>query len=621
MRSLSWQRAALLCASAAAVALSSAAYSQELVPPGGVRVVDIVHPDQGAEMRRDSEPSVAVNPANPMQIAASAFTPAPSGSKAPIYVSTDGGLHWKLNKILPFNNSETGTGDITLRFGSSSNILYVAALKKTGSGDSAVRELKILRSRDFARSTSMDLLTDDDNEVADQPWVEAITTSTGSGTAQDRVYVGFSNECNCTNTPQIKRSLDAASWSQDPTINQKFDPTFPSVDRHGTCEDAGGPVRPAVHGSGVVYAAFFQFTGACDSSPGTASLIVVRDDTWVQGDVTEAYGALKEPSDQLRGKIVAQGFSIPWIVRNESSPPTLGGERITGHISLAVDPSDGQRVFVAWGQGTSASDYTLHLRSSSDGGQTWSGDLLTVPNALNPSVAINDRGTVGFLYQAFVAGDQWETHLVRSPGDFAASSRADIVLHKAGLPPHDTLGPKVAGGPLGDYNYLMAVGANFYGIFSGNNAPVLADFPLGVTYRRRADFTSGQLHAPDGSVVKASIDPFFFVASDPIPVDTCASQPQLCDSSPVLAKNLIKLSCPVRGCIVLDPVAENCQVKFTCPGCTKNGLCPPYYHIHLDGLKDVWRVGIFDESGNAVPHRQFKTRTGLVLSFRPGSAE
>ncbi|HXZ91919.1 MAG TPA: hypothetical protein VEG36_03480, partial [Burkholderiales bacterium] len=47
----------------------------------------------------------------------------------------------------------------------------------------------------------------------------------------------------------------------------------------------------------------------------------------------------------------------------------------------------------------------------------------------------------------------------------------------------------------------------------------------------------------------------------------------------------------------------------------------PYYHIHLDGLKDVWRVGIFDESGNAVPHRQFKTRTGLVLSFRPGSAE
>src|SRR5213080_5049925 len=82
-----------------------------------VLLVNMIPRSLSGETNQDSEPSIAVNPANPLQIAASAFTPDPlKGSFAPIYVSNDGGNTWTLNSIVPGNNRRTGTGDITLQF-------------------------------------------------------------------------------------------------------------------------------------------------------------------------------------------------------------------------------------------------------------------------------------------------------------------------------------------------------------------------------------------------------------------------------------------------------------------------------------------------------------------------
>ena len=67
---------------------------------------------------------------------------------------------------------------------------------------------------------------------------------------------------------------------------------------------------------------------------------------------------------------------------------------------------------------------------------------------------------------------------------------------------------------LGDYDHLVAVGRDFYGIFSANNTPDLANFPNGVVYQRNADFTSHTLLALDNTTpVAVSIDPFFFKVS------------------------------------------------------------------------------------------------------------
>jgi len=64
---------------------------------------------------------------------------------------------------------------------------------------------------------------------------------------------------------------------------------------------------------------------------------------------------------------------------------------------------------------------------------------------------------------------------------------------------------------LGDYLHLMAVGQNFYGIFSANNTPNPANFPAGVTFQRNCDKTKHVLFDVDGKTpVDISIDPFFF---------------------------------------------------------------------------------------------------------------
>src|SRR5713101_2690686 len=115
-----------------------------------VLLVNMIPRSLSGEAHQDSEPTIAVNPANPLQIAASAFTPDPlKGSFAPIYVSNDGGNTWTLNSIVPGNNRLTGTSDITLQFSKSSSTLYAGILR----GDSRTTRLNILRTKNFAGAT------------------------------------------------------------------------------------------------------------------------------------------------------------------------------------------------------------------------------------------------------------------------------------------------------------------------------------------------------------------------------------------------------------------------------------------------------------------------------------
>src|SRR4051812_8086043 len=87
-----------------------------LAQPPPIAIVNMIPNSLSDEAHGDTEPNIAVNPTNPLQIAGSAFTPDPSGgSQAPIYVSTDGGKTWTLNSIVPSDDSFTGTGDITIR--------------------------------------------------------------------------------------------------------------------------------------------------------------------------------------------------------------------------------------------------------------------------------------------------------------------------------------------------------------------------------------------------------------------------------------------------------------------------------------------------------------------------
>jgi hypothetical protein len=462
-----------------------------------VTVVNMIPNALSGETGQDSEPNLAVNPANPLQIAGSAFTVNPSGvTSAPIFVSTDGGNTWVLNNIVPSGNG--ATGDITLRFGGTSNNLY-AGILLGGSG----LHLNILRTANFSGSTAMTVLVDRLGSGVDQPYVQAATAMGGSGVGQDRVYVG-DNDFNGSGgkTATIDRSLSAAAPSPAPAGFSNF-----VIEPRATNGQDLPPIRPAIHPDGTVYAIYYGWRAG-----GLTDVVVVRDDNWGSG--ASPFTALTDPNDGLAGQRVVTGLTVPF---ENFSHTNFGQERlVASSLSIAVDPRNSSNLYVAWADRPSGTGgYNLHVRSSNDRGVTWStADLLTITNAINPALAINSRGTVGFLYQQNTgsgAAQRWETHLQRSPN---GTTWTDLTL--ANVPanaPAFTFLPY-----LGDYDHLMAVGKDFCGIFSANNTPDMSNFPNGVTFQRNIDTGTTQLrNVSNTSNVPVSIDPFFFRATELAP--------------------------------------------------------------------------------------------------------
>lgn len=462
---------------------------------GQVTVVNMTPITQSDEDDQNSEPNIAVNPADPLEIAASAFTPTGTGANAPIYVSNDGGLTWVLNHIVPSQaGSSSGTGDITLRFATSSSILYSGILRVPGNF-----RLNILRTTNFTSPTPMTVLVDR-NDV-DQPYIQAATVLGGAGRGNDRVYVG-DNDLNAAldRTATIDLSLNASVTT--PVFN-----THRIETRSPHLQD-GPQIRPAIHLNGTVYAIFYHWTnvvGTPSLATITADVVVVRDDNWGSGGTP--FGNLLDPGDSNAGIRVVQGRTIPW------ENPGLGQERIGGTNAIAVDPRDSDTVYIAWADRVGTTDYTLHVRHSTDGGVNWdAADIRTITNALNPGLAINSRGTVGFLYQQLTGAggsQRWVTHFERTDNNFATINNLTLATVPANTPTRQFF-PY-----LGDYAGAMAVGKNFYGVFSANNTPDNANFPNAVTYLRNANFATHTLLQTDNvTPVAVSIDPFFFMVTE-----------------------------------------------------------------------------------------------------------
>lgn len=450
-----------------------------------VLVVNMIPKALSFETNQDSEPTLAVNPKNPLQIAASAFTPDPGGGNfAPIYVSTDGGNTWLLNSVVPSDSAAGSmTADITVAFSASTNVLYAGIIRLPIVNGST--RLNILSTEDFLTSVKMKVLVD--RMGVDQPYVQASTALNGPGKGQDRVFVG-SNDFQSSNgkTATIDRSDNGAKFVKV------------TIESRGTAGQDGPPVRPAIHSDGTVYAVFHAWRSFDQASgKGTADIVVVRDDTW--GNGTPSFGALKD-ADNLSGKRVVQNSQFNF---NDY----LGLERTGGAVAIAVDPTDSDVVYVSWADNQNGV-YTIHLRKSSDRGLTWSAsDLKSVTLATNPALAVSNNGVIGFLYQQLVgsgASQRFVTHFQRSNDSI---NWVDLVL--ADTPANRP--PKAFDPYLGDYAHLLSVGSDFYGIFSANNEPDMTHFPNGVIYQRNHDFTKKRLLDNDGSTsVDPSIDPFFF---------------------------------------------------------------------------------------------------------------
>lgn len=457
-----------------------------------LRIVNMIPQTLSGETNQDSEPNIAVDPGNRRHIVATAFTPDPlNGRRAPIFVSTDGGRTWQLHSIVPGGPS---TRDITVGFASRGGTLYAGILNFSDV------HLNVLRTADPFSVTPMTVLVDRDNE--DQPWVSAATVPAGAEAGQDRVYIGHNDFNVSPRTASVESSLNARTAPPPAGFATH------QAERRDTAGNDGPPVRTAVHRDGTVYAAFQRWVSVTSPSPGVLNanvdVIVVRDDDWGRG--SDPFSALLG-ADSLAGVVVATNR----FVRFASSAGPLGQERIGADLAIAVDPTNSARLFVAWCDrvgGPTGTDWTMHVRRSTDRGQTWSDDVRTVTNAKNPALAVNARGLLAALFQQLVGtgtAARWVTQLELTESAWATSAN-NLVLHTAlaSVPARDFL-PY-----LGDYVRLLALRNDFYGVFSGSNLPDRANFPNGVIYQRNANWTTHTLLGTDNATpVHVSIDPFF----------------------------------------------------------------------------------------------------------------
>src|SRR5262249_40390711 len=158
------------------------------------------------------------------------------------------------------------------------------------------------------------------------------------------------------------------------------------------------------------------------------------------------YQVLVDPGDNLAGIRVAHAVSIPW--RNSHF---IGQERVGSHLSIAVDPTNSSIVYLAWCDFPGGNPpYTIHLRKSTNGGVNWSADLRRIASGINPALAVNSSGHVGFLYQTLTnSGARWETHIEISANGFATAPAPTVLCTVPSNAPVATFLPY-----LGDYIYL-----------------------------------------------------------------------------------------------------------------------------------------------------------------------
>jgi hypothetical protein len=448
--------------------------------PLQVKLVNLIPASLSGETNQDSEPFLAIEPTNPQIMVASAFTPNPisTAGNAPVYVSQDGGNTWVLNAITPVQRM---TCDITHAISAAENHPRGDLHAGTLACASAIT-LRESETIDVSSSAAMNVQSTRSN--VDQPFVRAMAISNN-----DHIYVGV-NDFNQPggHTATIDVSVDGGTTYKSI-----------SIEARNTMGQDGPSIRPAVARDNTVYAAFFGWR-RFDGRTATSDVVVVRDDSGATGP--NPFQALKDLSDNLPGRLVVKGVSIPW-----SNSPTLGQERIGSTLSLAVDPNNSSTLYVGWADHGSKGDvYTLHVRKSTDRGATWTAKDLpntTIRNATNIALAVADNGVAGLLYQQ-LTGSRWITHLVQSNSDFATIQ--DTVL--ANVPanaPNEQFLPY-----LGDYDYLLPLRNEFRGVFCANNTPDLGNFPQGVTYQRAADFSRKTLTDGSGNSVAISIDPFYF---------------------------------------------------------------------------------------------------------------
>jgi hypothetical protein len=396
-----------------------------------------------------SEPSIAVNPSNPDQIAITRFTFL-WNSNADLLHSTDGGATWTNRATIPAPPGVPGTSgcpcDQTIDYGRDGR-LYGTFLASGGGGTRVVTGSTTDPTLASAWSWNGNpaQLTSGTRTGADQPWL--LVNRDPTTAAQDNAYVAYDD---FGAGPDARVAVSYGANPVNITTDQKAGTESPLATNPGL-RMASDPRN------GTMYVLYEQSTGATQPKSVTYRLNRSTDGgaTWTLNGNADGLVVDTVNSDQ------APGFKFGTV------NALLGG---VDHP--AVDPSNGD-VYVVYGQDVAGGNQ-IRIRRLQDNGVGGlsvgpASNVSTSTNAALPSVAVLTDGTIGVLYDTFdgtsgTGFPLFSAHLARSSNH--GSSFNDVVLQSFASPATDNGNARQR--VFGDYQQMKAVGATFFGVFSGN---------------------------------------------------------------------------------------------------------------------------------------------------------
>jgi hypothetical protein len=394
-----------------------------------------------------SEPSIAVNPLNPQQIAVVAFSGnwGPS-SGAPIWKSDDGGNTWRKVLQLPQPAAgQSGPFDQKIAFDRNGK-LYVAEVAL----DSLKKTFDYIYRQNGAPDATM-LFGSAYGD--DQPHLDIDKVSTSS--CADHLYSPWLNTLATRTQANVENS-------------STFGANVSDVAAGDNSSFSNRTTRIALAPDGKAYIVYKTQEGTVSGNPDfeNAHFVVQRSD-----DCGSTWTALGRGGSSVTGRTNVQTYFT-----KDFGFGTVKNRARSSDAWIAADPRTGD-VYVSYVNRDASGFAQIYVAHSSDNGGRWTTNRVTdgTHNSAFPEIAVTDHGTVGVMYIDVESADatgRYRHHFSRS-GDLGASWTDEILqaMDPSGFPNAKNVAnceSTNAGCFIwGDYEGLTAAGSSFYGVFTG----------------------------------------------------------------------------------------------------------------------------------------------------------
>lgn len=407
---------------------------------GQARIVDIANDANDPSNLSDSEPSIAVNPQNTLEITIVTFSePWGASTSAPVWKSNDGGFTWrKVTQIAAPSTALFGPGDQKIGFDAAGN-LYVAELGSSPATDFIYRQT----------AGPDDPLTVGASYGDDQPHLDV----------DKGILSGCSNQLY---SPWLNTLL--ANWQSTVGNSITEGAAITSVPVGDNSSFPNRTTRIALGPDGKVYIIYKTREGAVDANFETAHFYVRRSD-----DCGTTWNAIGGTS----GVPVHGTTAVTTWFTNSFGNATKGnvGRARSSDAWIATNPTSGD-VYAVYTNRDASGFGQVFLTRSTTQGTTFSTPVRVTDgthNSAYPEIAVTATGAVGVLYIDYDDSGVhtlFRHHFSRSFDN--GVSWTDEILQIED-PSTFTAGTFVNGFLWGDYEGLTAAGKNFYGVFTGQS--------------------------------------------------------------------------------------------------------------------------------------------------------